>query len=189
MFICKKMMTNKRGHVILDRDGTIIYDRHYLSDPAQVKLLPGAAEGLRHLQELGLGLVIVTNQSGIGRGYFDEVQLALVHRHLIEMLKAEGIELGGIYFCPHTPADHCACRKPKPGLLHQAARDLNLALHNCFVIGDREADIQLGQAVEATTFLVQTGYGSQVAKDKKVYPDYIVDTLQDAAEIIGNLLK
>ena len=92
--------------VILDRDGTIIVERCYLSDPAQVELIPGAGAALRQLSEIGLGLVVITNQSGIGRGYFDRSRLDLIHRRLCELLEAEGVRLDGIYTCPHVPEDH-----------------------------------------------------------------------------------
>ena len=94
------MSTSSKRFVILDRDGTVIVERHYLSDPAQVELLPNAVEGLRHMRELGFGLVLVTNQSGIGRGYFSEAQLTQIHDRLRAALKAEGLTLDGIYYCP-----------------------------------------------------------------------------------------
>jgi D-glycero-D-manno-heptose 1,7-bisphosphate phosphatase len=114
-------MTQRR-FVVLDRDGTIIVERHYLSDPAGVELLPRVASGLQHLSALGLGVVVVTNQSGVGRGLFDTTRLALIHQQLCVLLAAEGIHLDGIYFCPHIPADDCACRKPRTGLLERAAQ-------------------------------------------------------------------
>jgi D-glycero-D-manno-heptose 1,7-bisphosphate phosphatase len=174
--------------VALDRDGTIIVERHYLSDPDLVELLPGAASGLRQLRELGLGLVVVTNQSPIGRGYFDETRLELIHQRLVELLAAEGVELDGVYFCPHMPDDNCSCRKPRPGMLKLAAQELNFEPQGCFVIGDNICDIELGQRVGATTFLVRTGYGAQVAAESVASPDYVVDDLQDAAQVIERLL-
>lgn len=179
---------SERRFVALDRDGTIIVERHYLSDPDLVELLPGAASGLRQLRELGLGLVVVTNQSPIGRGYFDETRLELIHQRLVELLAAEGVELDGVYFCPHTPDDNCSCRKPRPGMLKLAAQELNFELPDCFVIGDNTCDIELGRRVGATTFLVRTGYGAQVAAESVASPDYVVDDLQDAAQVIERLL-
>jgi D-glycero-D-manno-heptose 1,7-bisphosphate phosphatase len=152
---------SQRRFVALDRDGTLIVERHYLSYPDQVELLPGAAQGLRQLRQLGLGLVIVTNQSGIGRGYFDEAQLTLIHQRL---------------------------GQPRPGLLQAAAQVWNFVPESCFVIGDKPSDIELGQQVGATTLLVRTGYGAQVATEGTTYPDYIVDDLAEAAKIIETLL-
>jgi len=121
-----------RPAVFLDRDGTIIHEVGYLSRPEQVELLPGAIEGLQHLQQCGYALVIVSNQSGVARGYFPESAIHAVHRHLIEILEARGIHLAGMYYCPHHPEGTvqkyrktCRCRKPEPGMVEQAVRDLD----------------------------------------------------------------
>jgi phosphoheptose isomerase len=166
----------------------MIVERHYLSNPSEVELIPGVVKGLHQLSEMGLGLVVITNQSGIGRGFFDEVRLGLIHQRLCELLEADGIRVNGIYFCPHTPEDECSCRKPRPGLLELAARELDLDPRSCFVIGDKRSDIELGQAVGATTFLVRTGYGEQVVKDGTATPDYIVGGIWEAAQVIQRIL-
>jgi histidinol-phosphate phosphatase family domain/HAD-superfamily hydrolase, subfamily IIIA len=178
----------RRRFVLLDRDGTIIVERHYLSDPRQIEFLPGAVTGLRHMLGMGLGLVVVTNQSAVGRGFFDEAHLNLIHRRLYELLEAEGIHLEGIYFCPHTSEDDCCCRKPRPGLIKRAAKELDFDLHASFVIGDKPADIELGRQVRATTFLVRTGYGAEFADDPAVNPHYVADDLSAAAQTIQSLL-
>lgn len=178
----------RRPFVLLDRDGTIIVERHYLADPGQIEFLPGAIEGLRHLLAMGLGLVVLTNQSAVGRGFFDETQLDLVHRHLRELLNNEGVHLEGIYFCPHTPESNCSCRKPRPGLAERAAKELEFDLQASFLIGDKPADIELGRAIRATTFLVRTGYGAGFVNDPTVNPDYVADDLSAAAQIIQSLL-
>jgi len=178
----------RRPFVLLDRDGTIIVERHYLADPRQLEFLPGAIIGLQHMLTMGLGLVVVTNQSAVGRGFFEETQLELVHRHLRDLLKGEGIHLEGIYCCPHTPESHCACRKPCSGLAEQAAQELDFDLQASFVIGDKSADIELGRRVKATTFLVRTGYGAALVNDPTVNPDYVVDDLSAAARTIQTLL-
>ena len=178
----------KRRFVLLDRDGTIIVERHYLADPREIEFLPGAVTGLRLMLGMGLGLVVVTNQSAVGRGFFDEAHLELIHRRLCELLEAEGIHLEGIYFCPHTPEDGCYCRKPKPGLIERAAKELDFDLQASFVIGDKPADIELGRQVGATTFLVRTGYGAEFADDPAVNPDYVADNLSAAAQTIQRLL-
>jgi len=173
---------------MLDRDGVVIIERHYLSDPRQVELMPGAAIGLRQLRQMGLGLVIITNQSAVGRGFFGEEQLDLIHRRLHELLEAEGVYLDGIYSCPHTPEDNCRCRKPEPGLVELATQELGFDPRASFMIGDKACDIELGQRVGATTFLVRTGYGTQVAAEGTVTPDYIVDDLRSAVPVIERLL-
>jgi D-glycero-D-manno-heptose 1,7-bisphosphate phosphatase len=177
----------QRRFVILDRDGTLIVERHYLSDPRQVELLANAASGLRHMRERGLGLVVITNQSGIGRGFFDEARLHRIHQRMNELLEAEGITLDGLYFCPHVPEDNCLCRKPRTGLIELASKELGFHPQDCFVIGDKACDIKLGQRVGATTFLVRTGYGSQELAHEKITPDYVVDNLWEAAQVIQGL--
>ena len=177
-----------RRFAILDRDGTIVVEKHYLSDPDHVELIEGAAEGLRKLQALGLGLVVVTNQSAIGRGLFDAAQLAAVHRRMHELLEAEGVRLDGVYVCPHHPETACLCRKPHAGLVQRAARELGFELAGCFVIGDKACDIDLGRGVGAMTFLVRTGYGAQAARDASVMPTYVVDDLRHVAQVIAGLL-
>lgn len=178
----------KRRFVVLDRDGTIIVHRPYLSDPQQVELIPGAAAALRNLQKLGLGLALFTNQSGIGRRFFDEPRLDQIHQRLGELLEAEGIVLDGIYFCPHVPDDNCACRKPRPGLVKVAAKELDFDPRKAFVVGDSACDIELGQQIGAATFLVRTGYGSRVAAEGLVTADYTVNGVYQAARIIELLL-
>lgn len=173
-----------RRFAVLDRDGTIIHERNYLSDPAQVELLPGATQGLRRLAELGYGLVVVTNQSGVGRKYFDIATVDAVHGRLRELLAAEGVRLDAIYVCPHTPADECECRKPRPGLLHQAAKELGFAPADCIVIGDKACDVDLGRAVGARTFLVRTGYGAK-EEAAGTAADYVVDDLAAVAVMLA----
>lgn len=181
-------MTQKR-FAILDRDGTVIVERNYLSDPAQVELIPGAAQGLRELRELGFGLLVVTNQSGIGRGYFNETRLAEVHQKLRELLAGEGIGLDGIYYCPHVPEDDCRCRKPETRLLEIAAADHSFDPGQSFVIGDKPCDVELGRNIGAPTILVRTGYGQEIAAKKLANPDYVAKDLCDAARIIRELLS
>jgi D-glycero-D-manno-heptose 1,7-bisphosphate phosphatase len=175
--------------VILDRDGTINAECKYLSQPEQVELLPGAASGLRQMRALGLGLILITNQSGVDRGYFDYPRLESIHQRLQDLLEAEGVALDAIYVCPHTPEDDCNCRKPKTGLLEQAGHDYGFDPASCFVIGDKSVDIELGQRVGATTFLVRTGYGAELEREGTVRPDYIVDELEQAVQVIERLLE
>lgn len=176
---------SKRRFVVLDRDGTIIEEKNYLSAPDQVQLLAGAARGLRHLQSLGLGLVIATNQSAVGRGYFDEARLAAIHARLREMLDAEAVAIDAIYFCPHVPDDRCLCRKPETGMIEQAARELSFDLAQTIVIGDKASDVEMGRRVGAETFLVRTGYGAEVAAQSRLVVDHVVEDLAEAAAVVG----
>jgi D-glycero-D-manno-heptose 1,7-bisphosphate phosphatase len=180
------LKASPRRFVVLDRDGTINVERHYLTDPAQLELLPGAAEGLRQMQAMGLGLIVITNQSGIGRGLLSWQQLGLIQQRLNELLAAEGVCLNGVYVCPHRPEEHCRCRKPATGLLEVAASELDFDPPTCFVIGDKSSDIDLGRRVGATTLLVRTGYGAQLASQTTGAADYIVEDVRHAAEVIKN---
>jgi len=179
----------KRRYVLLDRDGTLMHDRHYLADPAGIEILPGVVEGLKRLQEAGLGLVVVTNQSGVGRGLFDAAAVERVNQKLVETLAAAGIGFAGVYYCPHVEADDCRCRKPRPGMAEQAASDLDFDLGRAFVVGDREPDLGLGRAIGATTILVRTGGGRRTEAEHGAEADYIVDGLAEAAAIIEGLVR
>ena len=177
-----------RRFVLLDRDGTVIVDKNYLADHRQVELMPLAAEGLRRMRQMGLGLLVVSNQSGVGRGYFGLAELERVHARMSELLKAQGIELDGIYFCPHAPEEACACRKPQTGLAERAAAELGFDPASCFVIGDQDADMGLGRALKAKTILVRTGNGTQAEADGAAAPDYVANDLLEAASLIARLL-
>lgn len=135
----------------LDRDGTIIVDAHYPKDPEQVCLVPGAAAALRQLAEWGFALVVVSNQSGIGRGLVTPAEAAAVHERFVALLAEQGVRLAGSYYCPHGPAAGCACRKPLPGMLRQAAAELRLDLARSFMVGDKESDLEAGQAAGCRT--------------------------------------
>ncbi len=173
--------------VLLDRDGTIIANRHYLADPSGVSLLPAAAAGLQRLQRLGLPLVMVSNQSGIGRGMFDASAVERVNERMCELLAVDGIGLDGLYYCPHAPEAACACRKPRRGLVERAARDLAFDPGRSFVIGDSAVDVGLARAVGACAFLI-ADRGDGPADDSVGEPDYVVENLVQAAEIVARLL-
>lgn len=176
-----------RRLVLLDRDGTLNVERNYLADASGLELLPGVIPALRRLREHGLGLVVVTNQSGVARRLIQPAQLEAIHNRLHELLGEGGIELDGIYVCPHGPQSVCHCRKPRAGLALQAARELGGALSESFVVGDKPADIGLGQAIEATTLLVRTGYGAESERNwpqDQPRPQAIVNDLPAAAEFI-----
>ncbi len=179
-------MRQKR-FVLLDRDGTIILERDHLTDLAQVELIPKAAQALKKLRNLGLGLIIITNQSVIGRGHINLTDLEKIHKRILDLLSKEKATIDDIYFCPHTPEDNCNCRKPKLGLIEMASKDHKFDPHSSFVIGDKAIDIELGQKMGAITFLVRTGYGGLV-DHRKVNPDFVVNDLLEAADIIQTLI-
>jgi len=166
--------------VFLDRDGTIIEDRHYLADPDGVELLDGAAEGLRNIISLGGRLVVVTNQSGIGRGLFDRSAADAVNDRLRDVLNKEGIQLAGIYLCPHTPTDSCECRKPRSLLFETASHDLGLPLGDCYIIGDRSSDIEAGHRIKASTILIAPSESHVQSTDIS----WVATDLAHAAEFI-----
>lgn len=171
-----------KRYVLIDRDGTLIQEKNYLSNPDQVELIGKAAPALRRLQEAGWGLCVVTNQSGIARGYFDVPQLDRVHLRLNEMLAREHVRLDGIFVCPHRPDDGCDCRKPLPGLIYKAAALLGFDPKQAWVIGDNEIDVGLGHAAGARSILVRTGYG--VAYEPNTKADLVLDDLAAAVDLI-----
>jgi D-glycero-D-manno-heptose 1,7-bisphosphate phosphatase len=169
-----------RPVAFLDRDGTINVDCHYLSDPDQMELIPGAAVAMRNLRDAGYALVVITNQSGIGRGYFDMDRLGEIHNRFHQLLADEDVAVDGIYICPHAPSDDCVCRKPLPYLAEKAAAELGLDLSRSVMVGDKMADVGLGKAIGATAILVRTGYGLKEEANAGPHADYVADDLQDA---------
>jgi D-glycero-D-manno-heptose 1,7-bisphosphate phosphatase len=167
--------------VILDRDGTIVVDRNYLSDPADLEFEVGAADGLRSMYERGYRLVVITNQSGIGRGLFTLERLQEIHDRLRQMVESIGVRLEGIYFCPHVPDAGCLCRKPQIGLFNQAASELGFDPSSAVVIGDKMSDIEFGHRAGAVTILVGASSLSLADAPK---PDFIVGDLVQAAAVI-----
>jgi D-glycero-D-manno-heptose 1,7-bisphosphate phosphatase len=175
-----------RPAVFLDRDGTINEDVDYLRHPDQMRLIPGAAAAIARLNQRGLAVIVVTNQSAVARGLLTENDLAAIHLHLHELLAAEGAHVDGIYYCPHHPeaanADFrrdCDCRKPGPGMLLQAARDHGLDLAASVMIGDSRRDLEAGKIAGCKSLiLVRTGHGSaeetglaRLSFSAKVYDD------------------
>jgi D-glycero-D-manno-heptose 1,7-bisphosphate phosphatase len=180
--------------VLLDRDGTVNEEVCYLSRPEQLRLIGRAAEAIGLLNRAGCKVVIFTNQAGVARGMFDERQLGAVHASLRAMLAEHGARLDAIYYCPHHPEHgvgrykvECSCRKPKPGMLRQAARDHQLDLARSFVVGDKTIDVEAGQAAGCRTVLVRTGYGAEAEKSIDRLPGpptLIADDLWQAAQWI-----
>jgi D-glycero-D-manno-heptose 1,7-bisphosphate phosphatase len=180
-----KQQLGKRA-VILDRDGTIVVDRGYLSDPEQLEFLPGAAEALRELHQRGFRLVIATNQSGVGRGMYTLDRLHEVHQKLRQMVRSAGSSLEAIYYCPHTPEADCSCRKPATGLLLRAASELAFDPAAALVIGDKLTDVEFGQRAGAVTVLISA---TGLPEDAEVTPDLVVPTLGELTHRIDRLQR
>lgn len=174
----------KHKAVFLDRDGTINVEVQYLSQVEDFQFIPGVPWALKRLKEAGYLLVVVTNQSGIGRGYYDEAALDSIHSHMHADLATFGAAIDACYFCPHHPEhgtgdyrQECGCRKPLPGMLQQAAQDLDIDLAASFMVGDKLADVEAGLAAGCTSLLVLTGYGSEqvteLPEGVRAYPDLL----------------
>ena len=179
-------MTSKANNraVFLDRDGTIMEDANYVGRLDQVVLIPNAKPALRRLREAGFKLFIVTNQSGVGRGYFPREAVEQIHEHLNEQFGEVGVSFDRYYVCPHHPEDNCDCRKPKPRFLREAAKEYGLDLAHCFMIGDRPSDIQCGINASAKTVLVLTGVGKETLSKGEVQPSFVAHDIAEAAEWI-----
>lgn len=171
----------KETVILLDRDGTLIEERHYLHDPDGVVLLPGVAEALRRLCGAGCRLVVVSNQAGVGRGYYGLDAMHAVNARLRQLLREEGVELAGIYCCPHSPDEKCSCRKPAPGMVQQASKELGFDSTSCCVIGDKPCDVELGLNVGATAILVDTGYGADADTAVRGKAHYLAGNMEQAA--------
>jgi histidinol-phosphate phosphatase family protein len=154
-----------RPAIFLDRDGTLVHDEGYMSDPRRLRLKRNVVNGVKRFVAMGYVPVVVTNQSGVSRGLFTAAQLDRMHRRLTAMLKARGVRLAGIYACPHRDEDRCGCRKPKAGLLRRAARELGLDLRSSVMIGDTDRDVGAGRAVGATAILLGRGEADYAAMD------------------------
>lgn len=174
-----------RPGVFVDRDGTLIRETEYLSDPGAVEVLEGAVDGLLRFQSAGYGVVIVTNQSGIARGYYDEAAYERVARAVTLRLEAEGVRVEASYHCPHHPdyTGPCACRKPGTGLFERAARELGLDLAASVYIGDRLRDVEPGLRLGGRAVLVRTGYGAREAP-RAPAGVLVTDDLGSAAEAV-----
>lgn len=167
--------------VFLDRDGVININKPgYVYRIEDFKFTPFAIQALQKLSKTDFKIIIITNQSGIARGYFTEKDLAKLHQWLLSIFKDKGIRIDKIYYCPHHPKQNCSCRKPKSGMIEKAAKDFGINLSKSWIIGDREKDILAGKEVNLRTILM----GKQVNK-MKTQPHYQVENLSEAVEIIG----
>ena len=159
-------MNERFRNILLDRDGTVIKERHYLADPNGVQLLPGAGRALRALLDAGHRLFLVTNQSGIGRGYFTLAQFAAVQQRLLQLLRQFRVEFTDTAMCPHAPQEGCQCRKPRIGLWEQLRLTHDLVPEQSIMIGDKIADIRFARrAGLAGSTLVLTGHGVNAARE------------------------
>lgn len=182
-------MSGKHRTVFLDRDGTIARDVHYCCRVEDFEILPTVPQAIRLLNENDLKVVVITNQSGIARGYFTEETLLLIHQKMQEELAQCDARVDAIYFCPHHPDEGCLCRKPKPALLLQAAVEVNIDLTLSYMIGDGQMDIQAGKAAGCKTVLVTTGPNQGENQSLNQAPDYVAGSLYKAAEWIIRDLK
>lgn len=176
--------TQRSRAVFLDRDGTIMEDSNYVGHVDRVVLIPGAANALKRLQQAGYRLFIITNQSGVGRGYFSREAVQEIHAHLDEQFAKSGVKFDRYYVCPHHPEDHCDCRKPKPRFLQEAIREYALDASQCFMIGDRASDIQAGLNAGIKTILVLTGAGKDTLAAGEGKPHHVAADISDAADWI-----
>ena len=173
-------MAEKRSPaVFLDRDGTLMRDVDFCDDPNEVHLFPGVPEALHKLKERGYTLFIITNQSGIGRGYFTEEQYREVERELLRQI-GDGV-IDATYVCPHAPDAGCKCRKPSPEMIFKAAHDYPVDLGRSFFIGDKSSDLECGRTAGLRRILVRTGYGK--GTDDRL-ADFVARDLAHAADII-----
>jgi len=172
--------SSKRA-IFLDRDGTIMEDANHVGKIDQVVLIPHVISALKSLQDDGYRLFVITNQSGIGHGYFTLETVESIHAHLNERFREGGVRFDRYYVCPHHSEDKCDCRKPKPKFLLDAAREYQLDLSRCFMVGDRASDIQAGINAGARTILVLTGVGHETLAKQEVTPDHVAADITAAA--------
>lgn len=178
--------------IVLDRDGVINEDSpDYIKSVDEWHPIAGSIEAIARLSRAGFQVVVATNQSGLGRGLFDLDDLEAMHDRLNELVAAAGGELAGIFYCPHTPDDHCQCRKPAPGLLDAIASELGVSLADAPVVGDSVRDLQAGMARGCKLYLVRTGKGADSERKLAADPDLLpcaVSVFDDLAAVADHLL-
>lgn len=179
-----EMDSERRKAIFLDRDNTLIEDSGYFHDPNAITFLPNVIPGLLDLQQAGFLLFIISNQSGIGRGYFPESDTIAVHEKITGLLREQNILIEKIYYCPHTPEEDCLCRKPKPDLVLRAAEEFGVELAKSFFIGDHMKDMETGRAAGTTTVLI----GSPQEATSTIIDITAID-LMEAAKKIKSLSK
>jgi len=190
------MMAQTDFAVFIDRDGTINVDVDFLSSPSQLQLIPRSAEAIRELNDLGIPVIVITNQSGIARGLYTEDDLKAVHTAMDGMLKEFGASILHYYYCPHHPSDgivpyvrECECRKPKAGMLQSAKNQFGFDLGRSFVVGDKLIDVQAGKSVGAVSIQVATGYGIREKEAAAGTRDFYAADLYEAVQFIKSNVK
>ncbi|MFX1328704.1 MAG: D-glycero-beta-D-manno-heptose 1,7-bisphosphate 7-phosphatase [Promethearchaeota archaeon] len=177
-------MNKKNKAIFLDRDGVINKEVNYLSDPNNFEFIEGSIEALKILRQKGFLLIVISNQAGIARGYFNEETLKRIHKRMINILKKKSAKLDAIYYCPHHPeyTGPCDCRKPNPGMILKAQLKYKIDLKNSYMVGDTIKDIQTGKAAKCKSVLVLTGYGEKEQKKiSSIVPDMIFKNLKEFA--------
>lgn len=184
-------MNDKRRAVFLDRDGTINVEKNYLHKIADFEFIPGAQKAIKKLKDAGFLVVVVSNQAGIARGYFDEQAVEKLHQHIQVELAVYGTSIDAFYFCPHHPDEGlgvyklvCDCRKGNPGMLLQAAQAYDIDLNSSYMVGDKLADIEAGERAGCQSILVLTGYGEKTASRAEAANVDKCSSLSDAAQLI-----
>jgi D-glycero-D-manno-heptose 1,7-bisphosphate phosphatase len=187
--------------VFLDRDGTVNEEVGYMTDLVKLRLIPGAGRAIRQLNDAGFKVVLVTNQSGVARGYFPESLVHETHARLDEMLNADGAQIDAVYYCPHHPTAgnsrytvDCDCRKPRTGLIDRAVNDLAIDIRHSYMVGDKWSDIELAQRAGVHAVLVKSGFAQDDPGNERPAglkePDLLAHSLTEAADwIIGRERK
>lgn len=171
--------------VFLDRDGTINIDYGYVRKIANFEFIPGVFDALKELAKTGFKIIIITDQSGIGRGYYTEEDYKNLTKYMVKEFEKSSIKIDGIYYCPHSPESSCSCRKPEIGMIKKAKEDFNIDLKKSYFIGDRTSDIQCGHNAGCKTILVKTGNAGEDGR-YSMRPDFVADDLYEAVNLILN---
>ena len=188
--------------IFLDRDGTIIEEMGYINHFSRIKPLPEAVKAIKLLKKLGFKIIVITNQAGVAKGYFNERQLVEMNNWMLELFEKKGASIDGLYYCPHHPEGKieqyridCHCRKPKPGMVKKAVVEFGIDLTKSFIIGDRLSDIALAKSLRMFSIFVLTGYGTgEYVRNKgnlSPKPDLILNNILQAAQVINkfNLMQ
>ncbi|MFH1613320.1 MAG: HAD family hydrolase [bacterium] len=175
-------MALKQKAIFLDRDGTLIVEKQYLSDLKKLRFIKGSKKAISIFKKNNFLCFVISNQSGINRGFLTELTLEKIHSEIKKRLLKEKTFLDGIYYCPHHPNENCLCRKPNTGLIKKICKKFNISFKNSFIIGDKASDIELGEKIGCKTILVLTGYGKK--NMGKTKPNYIASNLLEAAQWI-----
>jgi D-glycero-D-manno-heptose 1,7-bisphosphate phosphatase len=181
------MIKNKA--CFLDRDGVLIEEVNYLSSPSQIHIFENSYKALKLLKDNGYIIIIITNQAGVARGYFDEDNIQTIHNEIDRLLSIENLIIDKYYYCPHHPEGtvekysiKCNCRKPAPGLIHQAVKDFNIDLKQSFLIGDKMSDINSAKNAGCFSILVKTGHGLEYTKTAEENNIHIKENILDAVK-------